>query len=1186
MKKEQNKYFQPLIGLIFLYISFLSHFFSVLGQDLVPNLQLKISNGKELFMLNDSVGFAAVSGAGTELSGGIYKLEKGNWKTLFTFPYSDDPQLKVFSPNSVFMLHHLTHFGNWKYVLYHFDGKDWNRIDVPLIHWDETDFVIIKDIDGINENNLWLVGQKAAILHYSNKKWTVLKTPVQWNEKDQVFAKDFRAVKCLDERRTLVVGNGGTIIEYNGEIPKLIVSPVKENWNRIVRLNESSVLLSSDQGSIFKWDGKIFTRIKSPETDKLIAGLQVDENGIIHIFQNGNMFRLENDSTWRSILNLKDSGISLYDFSLTDLSGKNLKNISFIGSDGIYKTNLKGVVNFRDVSRESGISSRARSAQFFDANNDGYQDIFLQGEFTQPDGLLLNNGNGVFSDYSFQSHLLTSSNGSLSVCIGDIDNDDDQDLITLDIKDLKFRVFRNQGNAVFNDITEWSGLQELTSKSFQELWGNSMQLRDLDFDGDLDLVITIWEKGILVFENNGIGKFSRQENLLSEKSQKFNDKRIMGIGLTTNSETKMNTIFVPYNIDSSWVYQYSGNLDSVRSIKNLKLKEYTGSKSSIFIPSKNSTFSDIYISDKNETPIIGKWDGDSYKYSVLPITNYSPESIKGYANAVLESADFDLNSEPDILFQRHLYLQENGRFTDVMESNGILNEGYISSGDADSDGDYDVLLAQGSEFGNKPLTLYRNQLNSANYIKVALKGITSNSGGIGSRIEIYPNGITEKDSLLGFWNYGDGVSPGASYPTSPITLATLKHNYVSVKVIFPSGEIRIINNIAAKSTIVIAEYPEPIATIYIFGNAVTKLFKYLIWWQEILKLIFHISLAVFIFRSIKDSTLKNIYRNPIWWILAVLVYLFVFYATAQLEWWKNLFFPTLVSLVSVFGGIFVLYFYSVYVRTNYIGPYKIEKLLGEGSAGKVFLVNSSSEKKNVAVKIYHERIFETKEGQIRFQREVAIGTTLKHPNIVNILGSGTHGKSGFIVMEYVEGENLRNFLTKEISVNQILTWGIEIAHALSYIHQNGMLHRDIKTENIMVMPDNHIKVMDLGLAKTNIFQTMTNMGTSVGTLAYMSPQQSVGMPLDITSDLYSLGVVMYELLTSGTLPVTGEHDMAFVYNIFNQKPEKPSKYNDQINEELDRIILKCIEKQTEDRYQTEAELIADLEKWKSWKKEG
>lgn len=1181
MKKEQNKYFQPLTGLIFLYISFLSLSSSVLSQDLVPNLQLKISNGKELFMCNDSIGFAAVSGAGTEISGGIYKLEKGSWKTLFTFPYSDDPQIKVFSPTSVFMLHHLTHFGNWKYVFYHYDGKDWNRIDIPLIHWDETDYVIIKDMDGINENNLWLVGQKAALLHYFNKKWTILKAPVQWNEKDQVFAKDFRAVKCLDEKRTIVVGNGGTIIEYTGEIPKLIPSPVKENWSKIVRLDKDNILLSSDQGSIFKWDGRTFTRIGSPEPDKLISGLQVDGNGTIYVSQDGSLYCSENDSSWKKILNLKESGISLYDFSLTDKNGKNLENILFIGSDGIYKTNPKGLVNFRDVSRESGISARARSAQFFDANNDGYPDIFLQGEFTQPDGLLLNNGNGVFSDYSFQSHLLTSSNGSLAVCIGDIDNDDDQDLITLDIKDLKFKVLRNQGNAAFNDVTKWSGLQDLVSKSFQELWGNSMQLRDLDFDGDLDLVITVWEKGILVFENNGIGKFALTENKLSDHFKQFNDKRIMGLGISTNPNKKVNTIFVPYNIDSSWVYQYSGNLNLNHSINSLKLKEYTGSKSSLFIPSKNNSFSDIFVSDKNETPIIGKWFGGSYLYSVLPVTNYSPESIKGYANAVLSSADFDLNSEPDILFQRHLYLQEKGNFTDVMESNGILNDGYVFSGDADNDGDYDILLAQGSEFGNEPLILYRNQLNSSNYIKVSLKGITSNSCGIGSRIEVYPNKIINGDSLLSFWNSGDGVSSGASYQMTPITLATKKHSLVSVKVIFPSGKIRVINDIAAKSTIEIPEYSEPLATVYIFKNAVIKLFKYLVWWQEILKLIFHLSLLVLVFRSIKDSTLKNIYRNPIWWILAVIVYLFVFYTTVQLEWWKNLIFPTTVSLISTFGGIFVLYFYTVYVRTNYIGPYKIEKLLGEGSAGKVFLVGSSSEKKNVAVKIYHERIFETKEGQIRFQREVAIGTSLKHPNIVNILGSGTHGKSGFIVMEYVEGENLRNFLTKEISVNQILTWGIEIANALSYIHQNGMLHRDIKTENIMVMPDNHIKVMDLGLAKTTIFQTMTNMGTSVGTLAYMSPQQSVGMPLDITSDLYSLGVVIYELLTAGTLPVTGEHDMAFVYNIFNQKPEKPSKYNDQIDNDLDRIILKCIEKQSEDRYQTEAELIADLEKWKS-----
>lgn len=1171
----KNTFFFLLLGVLTSVSGF--------GQNLIASLQTKVSNGKEISMINDSVGFAAVSGAGTEISGGIYKLEDGIWKVLFTFPYSDDPQIKVFNENSVFALHHLVHFGHWKYVLYHFDGKNWNRIDIPLIHWDEIDYVIIKDMDGISENNLWLVGQKAAILHYKDKKWTVLKSPFQWKEGEQVFTKDFRAVKCLDENRTLVVGNGGMIIEYVGETPKIIQSPVQENWKGIVKIDRQQVILFSEEGSIYKWNGKTFTKIQSPVEGKLIADLKLDESGNIIVSQNNNLYRQQNDGSWEMVLDLKDTGISIYDFSVTDPQNKNLKNMFFISTDGIYKTTQKGIVNFRDVSRESGITSRARLAQFFDANNDGFLDIFLQGEFSQPDGLLLNNGNGVFTDYSFQSRLLISSNGSLTVSIGDIDNDDDQDIITLNIKDLRFHVFRNQGDAVFSEITEWSHLEQLTAQSFQELWGNSMQLRDIDFDGDLDLLVTIWGRGILVFENNGIGQFQQIKNPLTDLSKEHLDRRIMGVGISTDPIKKINTFLIPYNIDSTWILQYSDQGWNQISRTTVEAKNYTGTKGSLFLPSGKNAVSDIVIFDKNNSPVFGAYQKNKFQFDDLKIENYIPSTIPGYANAVLNSADFDLNSEPDIIFPRHLYLQNNHRFTDNSESNGISNDGYVFSGDYDNDGDADILVSRGTEYGNSPVELYKNQLNSESYVKVLLHGIKSNSQGIGSRIEIYPDNQILPDSILSFWNVGDGVSYGAAYPVSPISLTTKNHKIVSVKIIFQSGETQIIKNVQQKSVVEVTEFSKPIALLYSFYFALVKLFKYLIWWQELLKLSLSVGLVYLIFRFIQDATLKNIYSQFIWWIPAIVIYAHVYFFTVQTEVWKNIFLPPISGIAFSLITISIYFLYSVYVRTNYIGPYKIISVLGEGSAGKVYLADSPSEKQKVAVKIYHERIFETKEGQTRFQREVATGTTLKHPNIVNIVGSGTHGKCGFIVMEYVEGENLRSFLTKEITVDQILVWGIELANSLAYIHQNGMLHRDIKTENIMVMPNNHIKVMDLGLAKVNIFATMTQMGTSVGTLAYMSPQQAVGMPLDITSDLYSLGVVLYELLTAGTLPITAEHDMAFVYNIFNQKPEKPSKYNDQIDEELDGIILKCIAKQPEERYQSEAELIAELEKWRSKK---
>lgn len=1144
----------------------------------------KVFNGYDISMVNDSVGFATVSGSGLEISGGVYKLEKGNWKTLFMFPYSDAPQLKVFSETSVFTLFHQTHFGNWKYVLFHFDGKNWNRIDLPLVHWDDTDYVIINDMNGSDENDLWLVGQKAAILHFLNGKWKVLDSPVKWKTGDAAFAKDFRSLAVLNKKKTIIVGNQGLMIEANGEKLKQIKTPREdENLTKVKRISDDSVLIASDKGSLYSWNGKLFSQLDVPEPNNPIFDIEVTQHGDISILQSGKIYKkISNQNDWTLLLDISSDNSNISSFTSLGINGQNLDHIYFTGSDGLYQTNKKGNLNFREVSRDASISAQARQAIFFDANADGYLDIFLHGERGMPDGLLLNNGNGVFSDFSFQSNILKSTNGSLALTIADIDHDYDADIIKIRSGSLQLQVLRNQGNGIFSDITEWSHLSNITLSPQSLLWGNVIKLTDIDFDGDPDLIILTWGNPARIFLNNGIGQFTEIVNSwFSDFTKEKSNNRPMGFSIILNYENKIGEVMLPYYMDSIFVFTFSNHFTNLIKKETYFPDNYSGAHTTANLNLTDSTHS-ILVLDKNYGLIAANQpDQKPYQFSKPQIVNENTFKIPGYSLLSTAVGDFDLDGQPDFLILRDLLLgKPNHIFLNVKSSNGIQGEGNVSVGDYDNDGDLDILIAQGSEFGKNTVSLYKNQLNDTNYVKISLRSIFGNSWGFGSIIKVYPNHSVLEDSLLSQILLGFNETSGMNVVDPTTSLSTGSHQMVSVVVKFPSGKIQTIHNVENRSSLTIYDYDQPIRFLLEFSAAIYQIMQYINLLHELFRWGIIALFFIFIYRLINDTTLKHSFFSIVRIAAVIITYFTVYYLTIQLEGFLIFLLPVLSSITVGVLLLGISYVYQTYIQTNYIGPYRIIKLLGEGSSGKVFMAYSSSENRHVAVKIYHDKIFATKEGQIRFQREVATGSTLSHPGIVKMLGSGQHNKSGYIVMELVEGINLREMIVKELTVNQVVDWSIALAESLDYIHSHDILHRDIKTENIILLPNNDIKLMDLGLAKTNIFATMTRMGTSVGTLAYMSPQQAVGMPLDKTTDLYSLGVVMYELLSAGTLPISGENEMAFVYNIFNQIPESLSKYNDKVDDELEAIVVKLLGKQPEERFQSGSELIAVLSTWK------
>ncbi len=253
-----------------------------------------------------------------------------------------------------------------------------------------------------------------------------------------------------------------------------------------------------------------------------------------------------------------------------------------------------------------------------------------------------------------------------------------------------------------------------------------------------------------------------------------------------------------------------------------------------------------------------------------------------------------------------------------------------------------------------------------------------------------------------------------------------------------------------------------------------------------------------------------------------------------------------------------------------ISHYKILEKLGEGGMGIVYKAQDTTLGRYVAIKFLPAHLSAMGENKSRFLQEAKAAAALNHPNILNVYEIDEKDGMMFLVMEYLEGETLKDYLSgltsgPGIPYRQALEWAILIAQGLKAAHDKNIIHRDIKPHNIMLTRGSQIKIMDFGLAKLKSGAGLTKTGTSLGTLSYMSPEQVQGIPTDARSDIWSLGVVVYQMLT-GELPFKAEHDAGLLYLIANEDPPFPSEMDKKIPRQIDQVMKKIIAKNRDERY--------------------
>ncbi len=264
------------------------------------------------------------------------------------------------------------------------------------------------------------------------------------------------------------------------------------------------------------------------------------------------------------------------------------------------------------------------------------------------------------------------------------------------------------------------------------------------------------------------------------------------------------------------------------------------------------------------------------------------------------------------------------------------------------------------------------------------------------------------------------------------------------------------------------------------------------------------------------------------------------------------------------------------------GRYEITELIGVGGMAEVYKGVDVIDNKTVAIKILKKEYAENEEFLRRFRNESKAIAVLSHPNIVKIYDVGFSEKIQYIVMEYIDGITLKEYIEEE----KVLTWKdtvhfvIQILRALQHAHDKGIVHRDIKPQNIMMFTDGTIKVMDFGIAKFAREEGKTATDQAIGSVHYISPEQASGNVTDAKSDIYSVGAMMYEML-AGRKPFDSDNPVAIAVMHMHDIPDRPRAINPDIPDGLEEIVLRAMEKAPEDRYQTTADMIADIEKFKA-----
>ncbi len=1127
-------------------------------------------------MMSLDSGYAVTRGRGN-IPGGLYKFGNSKWQRIFEYPYSDFPQFALYENSSLWLVNHLVHSGNYKPVLTSISSNRIINLPLPAVMWDATDYSMWKTIKVMSNGTVWMAGQQGNIIFYDGKNWKRIISPVNKNSLPTLLSGDINDLFMITDSLGWAVGKDGLIIKYQKGNWTKISSPTVNHFNKILMLNDSEGWIVGQKGTLLYYDGNKW-KIKSSGTPNNLNSIKSDKHGNVVIAGDRSTLLFYSGDSWQ-----KDNAVKYLEDDFSDIElvegDQSFPFIWLIGGKGIY-TNYKSLgFSFTDFTDQASLRRQGKGGIFFNTKNDEQQVIYIMNE-GGPSLLFENDGKGIFNEKKLSTDNIELLQDNSSTTVGDINNDGYNDLLQIHYSNY-FKLYTGSSSG-FSDYTDRSGLN-LAKVEPQSIISSHMA--DFNNDGYLDLLISNDDKELMLFSNNGAGNFYE----IDEGSFHYK-KNIRSFGATLNdfNNDGLIDIFIPYQTQKDFQH-YSLFINK----GNFRFEQVTDSTffiSSSFSPSttvsisedfNNDGFIDLLIHNQKSPPVmlLNKGDlkfVDASEECGFTETIFHPEPLNGILNA----ADVNNDGWTDVFISSKLYLNSKGcRFTDVSEQTGINFTGNPSFCDFDDDGDNDLFIGSsaGSLGKGERAILYRNNINNNDFLRIILEGDKSNRSAIGTELILTAYNKNGNEVYKNKKVYGCGSSPMIQQMISYEHFGLIPELRYKLSIKFPSGATREVSEIIRGETIKVYESDFTMRQLFRIEKALTRTLLLLDLKLEVLKLFLFLVLCVLLSVIGYKSGVGKFINGTLFYSILIIVFLLCVHFTVTLNAESQIIYTFAFTSATGLISIFAAREKQKRLSTNLISHYRLINQIGSGGMGKVFRAIDINNKKEIALKIINPEILKDPENKKRFAMEGSLLSSFDHENIVRVLESAKSEDVSYIAMELLEGGSLKEYLEKNfpIDTKSVKDISLQICSGVNEMHKRKIIHRDIKTNNIMFDSTGKIRLMDFGLSKSSLVSSMTTLGTVVGTLGYVAPEQVTNTIVDERADIYSLGVVMYEL-SAGRLPFNGENEIALIHSIFNTTPEPPSLINSKINSDLDKIILKCINKVPSERYSSVELLINDL----------
>lgn len=1128
-------------------------------------------------MATPTDGIAISRGIGKEAKGKAYRFSNGEWSSFYEYSYSDYPLIARSDSMNIWTIIHRTHEGAYQPIHSEFGKNNRRELQIPRIMWDDIDFVMFKGVHKFSDGTAWMVGQQGHILYFDGTQWMERKSPLINPDRETVYEGDLNDLAMTSKQTGWAVGRNGIIIRYADKEWKKIETPTNQILQKIAMVNDSTGWAVGNSGTILECKNFRWRKITTDIRDHLNSVSANDENNA-WIVGNNSTFLVYNNEHWVIDESIKNYDDAFYDISVVkDSSG--VLQYWIIGGTGIYTTSQSLGFSFTDITNQAGLRRVGKLGNFFHRNNDDLPDLLVAN-----DGgsslLFENKGEDQFADVTSETELLRSPRDAIVMAFGDVNNDGEQDILQL-IDDKNFKLFLGTSTGTFRDFTERSKLQFSEINSIAPI---AAKFIDLNNDGNLDLYLSNGDLADQIFLGNGTGEFiyfRQQFNKI------LNHASYGAVFADFNNDHRID-ILIPYYVS------YRNKFFSL--FLNNGLMDFTEKDDSLFHSSTDISPSAVAATDLNNDGNIdlfihsqkipsmvwlndgtGTFTNAGLQCGLTQFVNH-PEPING----IIGTADVNNDGWTDIYDGTTLYLN-NSRgdqqmfFAEISERIGLQFTGTPAFEDIDNDGDIDLFIgsSRGSLGKGDRAALFRNNLNNDQFIKVKLIGSESNYSAIGSRISLY----NENDSLLQTKVIGSGGNQLGTQNLNEIHFGISQDSAYRIETVFPSGKKKNIESIHSGEIVFIYESNLFIRTILSFKHSIGRTVMLIDLSSFILRMFILLLIYAIIFYGGKKIKIEKILRK--WFSVAGIA--FLFFLTTHLSIYEHEIVSMIFTAVSTTGISLLLLVVARFViekrEAQYISHYKILELLGSGGMGKVYKAVDSETKKIVALKVLNPELLKDPENRRRLSAEGHLLASFDHPNIVKVLEIGESNERGFIAMEYLNGGTLKEKLEKShpLSFSQIKQYLLQVCDGLSEVHKHGIIHRDMKTGNLMLTEDDAIRIMDFGLSKSPLVTTMTSLGTVLGTLGYVAPEQVTSVNVDQRTDIFSLGVIMFELLTN-QLPFKGENEIALIHSIFNTIPPLPSTLRSDIPKEWDAIVMKCLAKDVNERFASAEEVKKQLTK--------